>query len=135
MQQALYNETNPVVQLSSDCISLYIHTHIYKIILLINPSPIHKQSEPCICEDHRSLLNKQYRQDLGSPHFDKATFENTCSLSVVGGRSLSSLCLKRSNQENVLAPVCDSQNIQEYLYSFPTSMLKAVQEEVSIVFQ
>jgi len=29
MQQALYNETNPIVQLSSDHTYIYIYTHIY----------------------------------------------------------------------------------------------------------
>lgn len=37
-----------------------------------------------------------------------------------------SLCLLKREQENVLAPVCDSRNMQEYLYYAPTFKVKSI---------
>lgn len=71
-------------------------------------------------------MNQQHTQDSVSPRLDKAASENTCSITVIAGRSVPSLCLLKRDQENVLAPVCDSRNMQEYLYSAPTFKVKSI---------
>lgn len=101
----------------------------------MNTSSARKLSGSCICQGHSYLLNKQYTQDLVSPHLDKAAFEKylfsysnrqECAISLPfkeGIRRMSWLLY-------LIVGICRN------TFTLPPPLrLKAFQEEVSIVFQ